>query len=139
MMTFCFCGNSDSRRINRHVRKVTSGRTVERDRGAVSGLPAVSGWWANSQRRPAGADGDLVRLEDRDRLGGFASGPLRLLPQDMPTAYRGVDPNWTMAAHARVVPGQASRSRQARLVSCARRLQLGESSAGRAKTGPNPT
>src|SRR5262245_26454447 len=139
MMTFCFSGNSDSWRTNRDGGKITSRRVMERNRGRVSCLRAFSRGRAQTQGRPPSTDGDLVRVKDGDGLGGFASGRVRLLLQDVLAAIGSLDRDGTVAAHASTVSGQAARSRQARLVSRARRLQFGESSAGWAKTGPNPT
>src|SRR5262249_11846535 len=109
------------------------------DCGVVSDLRAVSRGWSPAQGGAGGVDRDPVRTEDRYWLERPANRSLRSLLQDMYQTHCRLDGDWALAAHARAVPGQASRCRSARLGWRARRLQPGKGPAGRPKTGPNPT
>ena len=122
-----------------HGEQAVTRRPVERDRGAVSNLRAISRWRSSTQGGAGRVDRDPIRIKDGHRLERPADRSLRGVVQDVYQTACRLDGNWALATHARVIPGQASWCRSARLVSGARRLQPGESSAGRAKTGPNPT
>src|SRR5688500_11953298 len=122
-----------------HGWHAASRRVVERDRAFVSSVSPFAGWRPTAEGRTHRAEGNSVCVEDRHRLGGLAAGCLRLLLQDLQASPRRVVADRALAADTPSVSGQTSRSRPLGLVASVGRLQPGESSAGRTKTGPNPT
>jgi transposase len=129
----------DPRRDVSHGKQAATGRAVERDCRAVSDLRGIARWRSSSEGGAGCVDRDPVRIKDGHWLERSPDRSLRGVLKDVHQTDCRLDGNRAVATDARVVPGEASQCRSARLVSGARRLQLGESPAGRAKTGPNPT
>src|ERR1051325_5851846 len=138
MMSFRVGSKIGSRRDDDGEQIVTV-RTMERDRAVVSRVRGVARWGTTAEGRTDSADGRVVCAEDRCRLEGPSHRSVRSVVQDLYAANRRVDSPRSVATNTRVVPGQAARRGPAGLVAGAGRLQFGEGSAGRAKTGPNPT
>jgi transposase len=139
MMSFCVCRLGADMEDSCHGKQIVAGRIMERDRAVVSQVPTVARRRLSAQGHPPGADGNSVRPEDGHRLERLANRSLRLFVQDVLAADPTVVAFGALATDARTAAGEIARRRSIGLVESARRLQFGEGSAGRAKTGPNPT
>lgn len=108
-------------------------------RGNPSALEEVPQGWAACSRQSRGADGHLVRAQDRHRLGRLAARDGLWLRHDLLASTCGMAAGWCMGQIAPYPVGGTAEGRPDRLVSGNRR-QLGlEGRDGRQKTGPNPT
>lgn len=104
-------------------------------------LPVVkrrSRYPGRKRPRPAGADGDLVRLEDGDPVGGFAPGDGVRVGDDVLATLEGVERRRCVGSPASRAPRRAPRLRPDRLVTGGGRLLARAGQRGGEQTGPSP-
>ena len=93
---------------------------------------------AQADPRPAGPDGDLVRVEDRDPVGGPAAGDGLRVGDDVLAKIGGVEPGRRVEPAAPRAAGRVARRRRDRLVPSGRGQLARAGQRGGEQTGPSP-